>query len=180
MPASARRPTALVVAALLAALLVGCGGADSGGGASVDPEAEAAQSDTAETIPFDREGRLAVVQDRDTLVVIDIEVADTDSARQRGMMQRSGFPNPTSGMLFPFEEEQQRGFWMANTPVALDILYADADSQIVSIAKYTTPFSSETVSSEGPAKFVLEVPAGFTDRHGVLEGDRLRWTRTDE
>lgn len=136
-------------------------------------------ADETKTIPFDKEGTLAFLQERDTLVVIDLEIADTDSARERGMMQRDGFPNETSGMLFPFEKEQQRSFWMANTPVALDLFFVDADSQIVSITKYAEPNSADQIPSEEPAQYVLETPAGFADSYGILEGHRLRWQRTE-
>jgi len=94
-------------------------------------------------------------------------------------MQREGFPNETSGMLFVFDEAQERSFWMANTPIALDLLYIDADSQIVSVSKYASPNSPDPIESEGPAQYVLETPAGFADSYGVLEGDRVRWRRTD-
>jgi len=141
-------------------------------------EAETSSTDTT-TIPFDKEGRLAVIQDGDTLIVLDLEIAETDSARERGMMEREGFPNETSGMLFPFDEERDRNFWMANTPSALDIFFVDADSQIVNIAKYAKPVSSDQIPSNGLAKYVLETPAGFADSYGILEGDRLRWIRID-
>jgi len=131
------------------------------------------------TIPFDEEGQLAVLQDGDTTVVLDIEIADTDSARKRGMMQREGFPSETSGMLFPFDAEEERSFWMANTPVALDLLFIDADSQIVTIRKYAQPVSADQIPSDGPAQYVLETPAGFADSYGVVEGDRVRWHRTE-
>ena len=141
-----------------------------------DSSADAAETTT---IPFDKEGRLVFLQDADSLVTIDIEVADTDSARQRGMMQRDGFPTPTSGMLFPFQNEQERGFWMANTPTSLDLFFINADSQIVHIAKYAQPVSADQIRSQQPAQYVLETPAGFADTHGILEGDRVRWRRTD-
>lgn len=156
---------------LLATLLVGlpaCGGSDD---APREPE-------PAVNIPFDKEGTLSILQSGDTLVTVDIEIAETDSARTRGLMQRTSLPEQ-SGMLFLFPNEQPRSFWMANTPLALDIIFADADSQIVSVAKYTTPYSQENVRSEGPSQFVLEMPAGFADSYGVLEGDRLTWRRTD-
>ncbi len=142
-------------------------------------DAGSAAGDTTDTIPFTKEGRLTFLQDGDSTVTIDLEIADTDSARERGMMQRTGFPNDRSGMLFPFDEEQPQSFWMANTPVALDIVFADADSQIVNIAKYTTPFSNERYGSDAPAQYVVEVPAGFADSHGLLEGDRIRWRRVE-
>jgi hypothetical protein len=139
----------------------------------------AAPATNETTIPFDKEGRLAFIQDSDSVVVIDIEVAESDSAKERGMMQREGFPNDTSGMLFPFAEERQRSFWMANTPVALDIFFVNADSQIVSIAKYAEPVSADQIPSNGPAQYVLETPAGFADSYGILEGDRVQWTRME-
>ncbi len=166
-------PRALVLLLFGTLLVCGlaCGRAD-------DSASREAESDTT-TIPFTREGRLAVVQDGDSTVTIDLEIAETDSARERGMMQRDGFPNDRSGMLFIFDEEEPRSFWMSNTPVALDIIFTDADSQIVNIAKYTTPFSNERYRSEEPAQFVLETPAGFADSHGILEGDRIRWQRLE-
>ena len=173
MPPSRMRSALL---ALLTTLLLlaplGCQ-SDSGSSSST------ADTSSTPTIPFDNEGQLVFLQDADSLVTIDIEVADTDSARQRGMMEREGFPNPTSGMLFPFPEETQRSFWMANTPVALDLFFISADSQIVHIAKYAKPVSSDNIPSQQPAKYVLETPAGFADSYGVLEGDRVRWRRTD-
>ena len=160
--------TFLVAAVLLGGL--GCGQSD---------DSASVEADTTDPIPFTKEGRLAVIQDRDSTVALDIEIADTDSARERGMMQREGFPNDRSGMLFIFDEEQPRSFWMSNTPVALDIIFVSADSQIVNIAKYTTPFSNERYRSGEPAQYVLETPAGFADSHGLLEGDRLRWQRLE-
>lgn len=132
----------------------------------------------APSIPFEKEGVLSLLQDSDTVVTVDIEIADTDSARERGLMQRASLPDE-SGMLFIFPREEERSFWMANTPLALDIIFANADSQIVSIAKYTTPRSSESVPSGAPAQFVLEMPAGFADSYGVLEGNHLTWRRTE-
>lgn len=159
-------------------LLLCCGTLLGGLGCGRANESSSTEVDTTKTIPFEREGHLTFIQDGDSTVTIDIEIAETDSARERGMMQRDGFPNDRSGMLFLFPKEQRRSFWMANTPVALDIFYVGADSQIVSIAKYTTPFSSEQIESGAPAKFVLETPAGFADSHGILVGDRIRWRRT--
>lgn len=166
----ARQALPFVVCSVLLGGLLACGSSD-------DSSASEAEADT--TISFTKEGRLAFIQDGDSTITIDIEIADTDSARERGMMQREGFPNDRSGMLFPFDQEQPRSFWMSNTPVALDILFVDADSQIVNIAKYTTPFSNEHYRSDEPAQYVVETPAGFADSHGIFVGDRIRWRRLE-
>ena len=145
-----------------------------------DPSSSTDDSTDTTTIPFDKEGRLAFMQDRDTLVALDIEVADTDSARERGMMQRDGFPSKRSGMLFPFDEEKTRSFWMANTPLALDLFFINADSQVVRIKKYAQPNTAASIPSKAPAQYVLETGAGFADSYGIVEGARVRWRRTDD
>ena len=155
---------------LLLLFATACGDASSG-----DGQSNAADT-TEATIPFRQDGRLAFLRDGEPLVEIAIEVAETDSARQRGLMQRGPLPEQ-SGMLFLFEEEGPQSFWMANTPVALDILFVNADSQIVDIAKYVKPLSPSSVTSSDPAQYVVEVPAGFADSYGLAETDRVRWTR---
>lgn len=132
---------------------------------------------TAVVIPFRRDATLTFLRAGAPLVEIDLEIAATDSARTRGMMQRASFPDPTSGMLFVFDREAIQSFWMANTPVALDLMFIDADSQIVDIHRYARPFSAANITGRAPARYVLEVPAGFADAHGITETDRVRWER---
>ena len=136
---------------------------------------EEASSPIAETIPFRVDGTLDFMRGDEKLVGILIEVAATDSAQERGMMQRTHFP-PNAGMLFPFPQEAMRQFWMGNTPVPLDLLFISADSQIVDFSTYAKPFSTEQIRSRVPAQYVLEVPAGFVDLQGIVEGDRASWS----
>ena len=77
-------------------------------------------------------------------------------------------------MLFEFEDAREQGFWMRNTPSSLDIVYIGADGKIVSIARHTTPFSEQSLPSNGPAKGVLEVRAGRMDEIGAKPGDTVR------
>ena len=138
------------------------------------PETEAPRA--AVTIPFRVDGTLEFLRTGETLLTIDIEIAASDSAQERGMMQRTSFP-PMSGMLFPFEREEIRQFWMGNTPLSLDLLFISADSQIVDFSTYAEPYSADPIPSRVPAQHVLEVPAGFVDSQGIVEGDRVRWRR---
>lgn len=131
------------------------------------------------SIPFDKEGTLTFHPSTGLdSVTIAIEIADTDSARSRGLMQRASLPQK-SGMLFIFDREEPRSFWMANTPLSLDIIFVNNDSSIVNIAKYTKPRSPKQIRSEGNARYVVEVPAGFTDRYGIVAGDRLSWHQSN-
>ena len=149
-------------------VLFGCASGEN------SPAHEAAAEPDA--IPFRIDGALEIVRDGATLLTIDIEIADNDSTRERGMMQRNAFPDRT-GMLFVFDQAQPQQFWMGNTPLALDLLFADADLKIVDFAKYAVPFSNEPLTSRVPAQYVLEVPAGWVDSNGIVEGDEIRWHR---
>ncbi len=157
---------------LLAVFLVACS----------EPDRSAAPTEpaSAETdgIPFDIEGKLAFVRGIDTLKTIAIEIADTDSTRMRGLMQRPEIPDNT-GMLFVFPYAERQSFWMANTPHPLDIQYYAADSTLLNIAENTTPYSQAPLPSQGDAQFVVEVPAGYSRRLGLVQGDRITWTTAD-
>jgi uncharacterized membrane protein (UPF0127 family) len=106
---------------------------------------------------------------------IAVEIVDRDSTIQRGLMDRRCLPSDW-GMLFIFPDEAPRTFYMANTPRSLDIMFVAADSTLLNVAEYTEPFSPDILPSEGPARFVVETPAGFTDRYGLAPGDRIAWT----
>jgi len=138
-----------------------------------------AVSEESETfIPFRRDGSLQFQRDGESYQVIEIEIAATDSARTRGLMQRASMPKD-SGMLFLFDREELQSFWMANTPLSLDLMFISADSIIVHVAKYAQPLSPDPVPSMDPARFVLEVEAGYSDTVGIVEGDRVSWKQDD-
>jgi hypothetical protein len=129
----------------------------------------------ATEIPFTKHGELDFVRSDGSIITsIAIEIADTDSTRERGLMQRSSLPE-NSGMLFIFQQQQQQSFWMANTRISLDMIFAASDSSIVNIEKYVKPMSPENTRSDGPARFVIEVPAGFADTYGLTESDHVTW-----
>lgn len=149
--------------------------------AACEPEAVEPSSTSTPTadrsIPFRIDGRLAFVRGSDTLRVIDIEIAETDSARGRGLMERSEIPENT-GMLFIFPQADPQAFYMMNTPRSLDIQFYGADSSLVNIAYDTVPYTLDNVYSDGPAQFVVEVAAGVSRSIGLVPGDRITWERT--
>ncbi len=107
-----------------------------------------------------------------------IEIADDPVERARGLMFREEMARD-HGMLFDFGREDDQAFWMKNTPLSLDMIFIGADGTVVSIAPDTTPFSTESVPSEGPARFVLEVNAGVAADIGLAPGDRLLHRRVE-
>ncbi len=107
---------------------------------------------------------------------IDVEIAERTADRWRGLMFREKM-DENQGMLFIFPAEETLSFWMKDTPRALDIIYLNADRTIVTIRKNTVPYSEESVPSDVPAKYVVEVNAGFADRHRLEPGDKAFWQR---
>jgi len=104
---------------------------------------------------------------------IAVEVADTEALRNQGLSGRSDLPGGT-GMLFVFDTDGLWSFWMKDMLFPLDIIWADAQGRIVGIAHSVSPDTYPQSFTPGePARYALEVPAGFAKEHGIAEGDVL-------
>jgi uncharacterized protein len=128
--------------------------------------------------PFVKSGQLAFL-DKDknvALKIIDIEIADDDAKRVQGLMWRRSMAD-NAGMLFIFEEERPQAFWMRNTYIPLDIIYADKSGVIVTISENCKPLVEYAISSEKPAQFVVEVNAGFSTHYKITTGDKIKFDR---
>lgn len=101
-----------------------------------------------------------------------LEIAERDEDRQRGLMFRTQMPE-MEGMLFVFEHEKKLSFWMHNTCIPLDMIYVAEDFTIVNIEENTPTLSDQTFPSNCAAKYVIEVNAGWTRKHGVKIGQKL-------
>ena len=124
-------------------------------------------------IEFKKEGDVYLTNTAgDTLTHLEVEIADDAYQRETGLMYRESLQE-NRGMLFIFETEAQRGFYMKNTYIPLDLIFLDANLEVVSIAKEATPKSLETIPSNGPAQYVLEVNAGLSDTWNLKPGDKL-------
>jgi hypothetical protein len=160
--------TRAAVLALWSALLLAPAGCQSS-----ENDLPVIQSD----IPFRADGTLTFERsDGTTIRTINIEIAESDSAKARGLMERRSL-SYRQGMLFIDDAPNTEGFWMKNTPLSLDIVFVGPDSQVVSIARRTTPYSETTITPAAPKQFTVEVRTGFADRYGLTEKTRIRWQR---
>ena len=98
------------------------------------------------------------------------EVANTSALRSQGLMYRDAVPDGT-GMLFVFDREAERSFWMQNTFVALDVAFIDSNFRVVDIQQME-PESTEIHDGASPAMFALEVRQGWFAEKGITVGDR--------
>ncbi len=126
-------------------------------------------------ISFKKEGELTIIKVADsTQIKLDIEIADTEFDTQTGLMYRESMEK-NQAMLFVFEDVTERHFYMKNTKIPLDIIYIDANKTIVSFQKNAKPFDENSLPSNAPAKYVLEINAGLVDAWGVSVGDKIKF-----
>ncbi|OFY52234.1 MAG: hypothetical protein A2X22_09640 [Bacteroidetes bacterium GWF2_49_14] len=126
---------------------------------------------------FRKEGELSFLRPDSSLIVkIDIEIADDDPQRELGLMYRKTMEMHT-GMLFIFEDTDLRSFWMKNTYIPLDIIYLDAQKKIIRIHENAPTLNEQPIPSDYPAKYVVEVIAGFTALYNIRTGDLFTFRR---
>lgn len=102
--------------------------------------------------------------------------AETDAQLQRGLMHVTALPRLT-GMLFRFPPDRQPAMWMRNTYIPLDMLFIAADGTVVHVAADAVPHSLETITTDIPSRYVLEINGGLAAELGIEPGARVqhRW-----
>jgi uncharacterized membrane protein (UPF0127 family) len=102
-------------------------------------------------------------------VHVDAELVRTTHDTMRGLMYRTSLPED-HGMLFDLRVRDDHQFWMHNTCIPLDLLYVDQDGLVVGIVE-NAPVLDDTSRGVGcPSRYVLEVNAGWSRRHGIRAG----------
>tara|TARA_B110001454_G_scaffold219198_1_gene251457 strand:- start:25864 stop:26319 length:456 start_codon:yes stop_codon:yes gene_type:complete len=109
---------------------------------------------------------------------IKAEFAISDAEQQHGLMNRTEIPDDF-GMLFVFEDEDYRSFWMKNTFVNLSIAYIGANKKILEIidmeaSKSSLDANPKTYPSSAKAKYALEVKQGWFAKNKIKVGDSIK------
>ena len=101
-----------------------------------------------------------------------VEVADNDKLRSLGFMGRTDIPEGT-GMLFIWNDEAYRNFWMKNTPSSLDIIFFDKNGYFINVQENTIPYSLDNIPSLKPSKYVLELIAGSSKKFNLYNHSKI-------
>ena len=114
-----------------------------------------------------------------------LEIARTTSAHRRGLMNRKELP-ADGGMLFVFDREERRSFWMKNTLIPLDIVFLSASGHVVSCRTMKTERPRGWRESEAeyerrlplypsgaPAQYVLELREGMIAELDIRVGQKI-------
>ncbi len=105
---------------------------------------------------------------------IHVSVADTMSTREKGLSGRPGLADD-EGMLFVFPEDGNYAIWMKDMRFSIDIVWISAEGTVVYMAQNVSPDTyPKNFVSETPARYVLELPAGYAQVHDLSIGDIVR------
>ncbi|MEM1374259.1 MAG: DUF192 domain-containing protein [Pseudomonadota bacterium] len=102
-----------------------------------------------------------------------VAVADTPEERNRGLMFVEEM-SPGSGMLFVYESPRFASFWMRNTLIPLDMLFAGPDGTVERIHANAVPLDETPIPGGENIQFVLEINGGLAARLGISEGAVLQ------
>jgi uncharacterized protein len=103
---------------------------------------------------------------------ITAEVAATHDIRARGLMFRTKL-GKNAGMLFVFDQLGYHGMWMKNTLIPLSVAFIDEHGKILNIAEME-PHSEITHSAAGPARYALEMNAGWFSALKIAPGSVVK------
>src|SRR5438445_3706789 len=104
--------------------------------------------------------------------LIRAEVAYTFQTRAQGLMFRKHL-GPNEGMFFVFPQSEPHCMWMKNTLIPLSVAFIDEKGKIVSISDMQ-PQSETSHCATAPAKFALEMPAGWFAKKGIKSGTTIQ------
>jgi hypothetical protein len=104
----------------------------------------------------------------------ELEVADTDKARMKGLSGRDNLAE-NQGMLFSFERAEEQCFWMKDMRFNIDIIWADEQKKIIKVEKDVPPDTYPELFCAKGTKYVLEFSSGFVSKHGLKAGTTLQF-----
>jgi uncharacterized protein len=102
-----------------------------------------------------------------------VELADEPAERSRGLMFRETL-DPAAGMLFVYDAPRRATFWMKNTLIPLDMIFADATGTVTKVHAEAIPGDLTTIDGGEGVAVVLEINGGLAARLGIGPGAELR------
>ena len=106
-------------------------------------------------------------------VTVQAEAVRTPELLYLGLSYRSELPEGR-GMLFFMPGKEVQSFCMRGMRLPLDLIWI-SDGRVAGVTRNVPATFPGDVISPGRVSQVLEVPAGFADRHGIKAGDPVRW-----
>ena len=108
-----------------------------------------------------------------------MELADTAALREKGLMDRSHMAS-SAGMLFSYGTPEHAFFWMKNTLIPLDMVFADASGTVTAVHANAVPGDLTPIDGGAGVTYVLEINGGLAARLGITPGAAMRSAAMDQ
>lgn len=102
-----------------------------------------------------------------------VEVVETPGEQAQGLMFRETLAT-SAGMLFVFPKPKRAQFWMKNTLIPLDMIFADATGVVTRVHSDAVPQDTTGIDGGPGVSFVLEINGGLAKRMGIAGGTQMR------
>lgn len=103
-----------------------------------------------------------------------VEIADDPAERAQGLMHVEEMGR-LNGMLFIYDQPQRVSFWMENTLIPLDMIFADEEGLVVNVHSNAVPLDRTPIpGGSDDIVYVLEVNGGMAEDLGIAAGTLLR------
>lgn len=103
-----------------------------------------------------------------------VEIADDVRERSQGLMHVEEMAR-LAGMLFIYERPQRVSFWMENTLIPLDMIFADETGLVVNVHSNAIPLDRTPIpGGSDEIVYVLEINGGMAEDFGIAAGTQLR------
>jgi len=106
------------------------------------------------------------------LATVEVRVADTRAKRYVGLSNTSELA-AGEGMLFVHPREGRHSYVMRGMSFPLDIVFVAANGTVTRVHHAPVPDGQSGRTYSGRARWVLEVPRGWTNDTGLDPGDRV-------
>lgn len=105
-----------------------------------------------------------------------IAIADTPESRRLGLSHLPALKEK-HGLLFVFPKSDLHGIWMKDMRFPIDIIWFDENLRVVDLYENASPDTyPKTFHPKTPARYVLEVNAGFAEKYDIGAGSTAKWS----
>ena len=107
-----------------------------------------------------------------------VEVAADQAAREKGLMFREHMAS-SAGMIFVYQAPNHARFWMKNTLIPLDMIFADETGLVTVVHSDAVPQDLTPIDGGEGVMYVLEINGGLAKRIGIAAGAEMRFDLID-
>jgi uncharacterized membrane protein (UPF0127 family) len=127
------------------------------------------------TEPQENQNILTITDGTNEVVQLKVKIAADSLTKETGFMFVDHL-DEDKGMFFVYKADVSYGFWMKNCLIALDMIFVDADMNVVSVinnAPACKTASCTIYHADQPYRYVLEINGGIAEKLGIKKGQKV-------